>query len=249
MWKMFGWLGRTVAAGLIVSFLAIWTAGYIVNSYVETLLKQYNLPMETQPMALSGVWGTLWGVDSPSGQEKTSLTADSETEATDADADETDPAAEDAFTSTDEQTDVPDAGAGSADPDATVDETQTEAQGDAAADPGAALDGGTAGGLEGEGAEETGSGTGPETQAGAQQEETVITPDELADARDQMTEEDRNKLFAILVSKLPQEEWQTISTYVESGLTESELTNVQQIVAKYLNRDEYDELMEILSKY
>ncbi len=238
MWKMFGWLGRTVAAGLIVSFLAIWTAGYIVNSYVETLLKQYNLPMETQPMALSGVWGTLWGADSPSSQAKDepSLMTDDQAgtdtaEAGDAaassDVSGTEPAAEDVFSSTDEPTNGSEDGAGS---------TGSEAQ-DAA------------GNAAEEAPEETGSGTGLEAQAGAQLEETILTPDELADARDAMTDEDRNKLFAILVSKLPQEEWQTISTYVESGLTESELTNVQQIVAKYLNREEYDELMEILSKY
>jgi hypothetical protein len=244
MWKMFGWLGRTVAAGLIVSFLAIWTAGYIVNSYVETLLKQYNLPMETQPMALSGVWGTLWGADSPSGQEKDepSLMTDGQartgtdtadtTDAAESDAGGTDPVAKDALSISDDPTDAPDDGAGSSSPDAAADGAQTDALGAA-----------------GEASEETGSGTGPEAQAGAQREETILTPDELADARDAMTDEDRNKLFAILVSKLPQEEWQTISTYVESGLTESELTNVQQIVAKYLNRAEYDELMEILSKY
>jgi hypothetical protein len=242
MWKMFGWLGRTVAAGLIVSFLAIWTAGYIVNSYVETLLRQYNLPMETQPMALSSVWGTLWGAESPGGQEKDepSLMTDGQanpgTDTADSavtDAGGTDPAAKDAFSLSEEPTDAPDDGADSPVPDAAADGTQTDALLGAA----------------GEASEETGSGTGPEAQAGAQRDETVLTPDELADARDAMTDEDRNKLFAILVSKLPQEEWQTISTYVESGLTESELTNVQQIVAKYLNREEYDELMEILSKY
>ncbi len=245
MWKMFGWLGRTVAAGLIVSFLAIWTAGYIVNSYVETLLKQYNLPMETQPMALSGVWGTLWGADAPSGgqaKDEPSLMTDSQAssgkaaadagDAAESDASGTDPAAEDAWSGIDEQAD----GADSTDADAAADGAQADAQNASGSDAG-------------EASEETGSGTGLEAQAGAQREETVLTPDELADARDAMTDEDRNKLFAILVSKLPQEEWQTISTYVESGLTESELTNVQQIVAKYLNRAEYDELMEILSKY
>jgi len=253
MWKMFGWLGRTVAAGLIVSFLAIWTTGYIVNSYVETLLKQYNLPIETKPMALSGIWGTLWGVDAA---KETSITADAPPEETS--EPESDQAAEDAFTETEDAADAadsPDGGVG-ADADAgtgTDAAADPEAGGSADADEtdGAAAeqDGQAAGTADPADTEETGSGTGPETHGGAQQGETVITTDDLAAARDQMSEEDRNKLFAILVSKLPQEEWQTISTYVESGLTETELTNVQQIVAKYLNRDEYDELMEILSKY
>lgn len=57
------WLAKIVAAGLIVSFLSIWTTGYIVTSYVETILKQFNLPLEVPPMAMSGVWGKLWGAD------------------------------------------------------------------------------------------------------------------------------------------------------------------------------------------
>ena len=63
MWKMTGWLAKTVAAGLIVSFLSIWTAGYIVNSYVETLLKQFNIPLDEKPFALNGVWGNIWGAN------------------------------------------------------------------------------------------------------------------------------------------------------------------------------------------
>ena len=253
MWKMFGWLGRTVAAGLIVSFLAIWTTGYIVNSYVETLLKQYNLPIETKPMALSGVWGTLWGVDAA--KEKRSMTADGQTGGASA-PDRTAgalPQVETEGLAADEDGADADAGNGKApgpQPDADTDVDGTEGDGGesgANAPDGQAQAPGTDDGHEG--AEETGSGTGPATHGGAQHGEPVITPDELAAARDQMSEEDRNKLFAILVSKLPQEEWQTISTYVEDGLTESELTNVQQIVAKYLNREQYDELMEILSKY
>lgn len=69
MWKMTSWLAKAVAAALIVSFLSIWTTGYIVNSYVETVLKQFNIPLQTQPFALSGMWGKLWGADAPGGSE------------------------------------------------------------------------------------------------------------------------------------------------------------------------------------
>ncbi|WP_276356497.1 hypothetical protein [Cohnella caldifontis] len=61
MWKWVGWTARAIATALLVSFLSIWTTGYIVNSYMETLLRQLDLPLQTQPFALSGVWGKLWG--------------------------------------------------------------------------------------------------------------------------------------------------------------------------------------------
>lgn len=70
MWKWLSWALRILATAVLLSFLSIWTTGYIVNSYMETLLKQLNLPLETQPFALSGVWGKLWGADSPPAKEE-----------------------------------------------------------------------------------------------------------------------------------------------------------------------------------
>ncbi|WP_123042620.1 hypothetical protein [Cohnella candidum] len=60
-WKWMNWAAKTLATALLLSFLSIWTTGYIVNSYMESLLKQLDLPLQTQPFALSGVWGRLWG--------------------------------------------------------------------------------------------------------------------------------------------------------------------------------------------
>lgn len=62
-WKWMNWAAKTLATALLLSFLSIWTTGYIVNSYMESLLKQLDLPLQTQPFALSGVWGRLWGAD------------------------------------------------------------------------------------------------------------------------------------------------------------------------------------------
>jgi hypothetical protein len=70
---MFYWFrkaAKLLVTVMLVSFLSIWTTGYIVNSYMESLLKQLNLPLETQPFALSGIWGTLWGADHTASAEK-----------------------------------------------------------------------------------------------------------------------------------------------------------------------------------
>lgn len=63
MFKWVSWVIRMGATALLLSFLCIWTTGYIVNSYMESVIKQLDLPIEVQPIALSGVWGTLWGAD------------------------------------------------------------------------------------------------------------------------------------------------------------------------------------------
>ncbi|PLT47973.1 Ribonuclease E [Paenibacillus pasadenensis] len=65
MKKTAAWLGKLAAGALLVSVLSIWTTGYIVTSYVEVLLKQFHIPLQMQPLSMSGVWGTLWGAERP----------------------------------------------------------------------------------------------------------------------------------------------------------------------------------------
>ena len=212
MWKMTGWLAKTVAAGLIISFLSIWTTGYIVNSYLQTLLKQYNLPLEVQPMALSGMWGKLWGADPI--QSTASKAPQEDTE---------EPVAVDAFS---DQTQAPltDIGIGSG----------TKANG--------------------EKTEETGESTEPVEEGTGQAPaiegtETAITTDDLSEIKSQMSEADKEQLFGMLMGKLPQEAWQTISGYMENGLTDEELTLVEQLMAQHLDKEQYEQMLGILKKY
>lgn len=221
MLKRMGWLAKLVAAGLILSFLSIWTTGYIVTSYVETLLKQFNLPLEVPPMAMSGVWGKLWGADplvttDTAGKEETSgssgVAPESDSGGNDQDKP---PESVDAFS---QVTDPPltDIGIGGG----------TQASG------GAALE------------EEVQEGT-----AGADDTETAMTTEDLTEVKEQMSDKDKDELFGLLMTKLPQESWQTISQYVENGLTSQELTAIQQIMAQHLDKAEYEQMMDILKKY
>lgn len=59
--RVIAWAGKAIATVIIVSILAIWTTGYIITSYVESILKQYEIPIEIPPVAMSGIWGKLWG--------------------------------------------------------------------------------------------------------------------------------------------------------------------------------------------
>ncbi|MDQ0061562.1 hypothetical protein [Paenibacillus harenae] len=220
MMKKIGWLGKLVAAGLILSFLSIWTTGYIVTSYVDTLLKQYNLPLEVPPMAMSGVWGKLWGSDPPiatdaaeggSGQDKPDTLPDTTASSGNGEQDEP-PASEDAFGEI-ENPPLTDIGIG----------------------------GGTEAG---------GTPSQPDTESGEiDGTETAVTTDDLTEVKEQMTDADKDTLFGLLMSKVPQESMQLISGYVEDGLTEQELTSVQQIMAQHLDKAEYEQMMNILKKY
>ena len=222
MFKKIGWLAKLVAAGLILSFLSIWTTGYIVTSYVETLLKQFNLPLEVPPMAMSGVWGKLWGADplvttDTVGKEETGVTSEEAPETHSGESSQGEPPVSvDAFS---QVTDPPltDIGIGGG----------TQASG------GAAQQGG-----------EVQEGT-----AGADKTETSMTTEDLTEVKEQMSDKDKDALFGLLMTKLPQESWQTISQYVENGLTEQELTAIQQIMAQHLDKTEYGQMMDILKKY
>lgn len=222
MLRKIGWLGKLVAAGLILSFLSIWTTGYIVTSYVETILKQFNLPIEVPPMAMSGVWGKLWGSDplltTDTANNKENTPSKGGTAETDAQADE------------------------NSDPPVAVD-----AFGDISDPP--LTDMGIGGGTQANGGAATDETEVQEGMSPGDDTETAMTTEDLTIAKQQMTNADKEKLFTLLISKLPQESWQMISQYVEDGLTEKELTTIQQIMAQHLDKTEYAQMMEILKKY
>jgi len=203
VWKSLAWVGKIVAAGLILSFLSIWTTGYIVTSYVESVLKQFELPVEVPPMAMSGVWGKLWGSDPL-------LASDVEPEQEGSSANNGhEPDAKEVFGGIEES---PETG------------------------------GETSGGLPG-GTDQAGG------ESGENGTETAVSPDDIASAKDDMTEEDKSLLFELLMTKLPPESWLQISEYMEGGLTDQELTSIQQIMAQHLDKSEYEQMMEILKKY
>ncbi|REE78612.1 hypothetical protein A8990_1259 [Paenibacillus taihuensis] len=238
MWKLSkigGWLAKTIAVALLVSFLSIWTTGYIVNSYVETLLKQFNIPLDEKPFALSGVWGELWGAD-PAVKSKGGTSADSGSgsstnSSTSSGSDKTqtnssdgkdEPDSVDAFNQqpSGELSDIgggtgPKGNSSAAGSDTNTDHSQTQSQ----------------------------------ESADASQDEVAMTTDQLNEAKSQISDADKEKLFSVMMQKLPQETWQTISKLMEGGLTDSEMTQVQQLMAQHLDRNEYDEMLSILSKY
>ncbi|MBH5319359.1 hypothetical protein I6N90_16285 [Paenibacillus sp. GSMTC-2017] len=246
MFKYVAWLGKLIAAGLILSFLSIWTTGYIVTSYVESILKQYELPLEVPPMAMSGVWGKLWGsqlepqVDMEAPTDKT--TVDQEQSGTNGTAQSENVDEPDAMEAFGEIEEAPITEIGSEENSHTSSESGAE-------DPPTTETG------SGEGSRAAGESEvdpGREVQegsAGVDGTEIAVSTGELESTKETMSEEDKTQLFQLLMTKLSQESLQEISEYVENGLTEVELISVEQIMAQHLNEEEYQKMMEILKKY
>ncbi|AOZ92887.1 hypothetical protein [Paenibacillus crassostreae] len=79
-----------------------------------------------------------------------------------------------------------------------------------------------------------------------QDQQVVISPDELVQKKDEMIDSDKEEIFNILMTKLPQERVQEITVAMENGLTEQELVQVESILSEYLNDEEYDKLLTLL---
>ncbi|MFC4810106.1 hypothetical protein [Paenibacillus sp. GCM10023250] len=258
MWKITGKVaaavGKLAASALLISFLSIWTTGYVVNSYVETLLKQFHIPLEQQPFALSGMWGGMWGADPE-------LKDGAKSNAADSAKDKGKSAAGSGDASTGE--DAPKSGSGAA-ADASgasgEDKTGASKEGDGSND--GSVD--AFGDLPQGELSDIGGGTGPKGNSGADsgqdsassgdaskdaaKDGVAMSTDEINAAKSQISDADKEKLFSVM-NKLPQEAWQQISTYMENGLTAEEMTKVKQLMAQYLDRAAYDEMSSILSKY
>lgn len=94
----------------------------------------------------------------------------------------------------------------------------------------------------------TGGSSAGTNQSSGQKGAVVVTPDDLIAKKDSLDNKDKEDVFAILMSKLPQEEMQKITEYMENGLTETEVLATQQVLSKYLDKTEYAKVMEILKK-
>ncbi|MNE72197.1 hypothetical protein D3C80_1681180 [compost metagenome] len=79
-----------------------------------------------------------------------------------------------------------------------------------------------------------------------QQDQVLVTPDELVAKKDEMADKDKEEVFKILMAKLPQEEMQKLTAAMEDGLTETEMIEIEQILSKYLDKSEYAKMIKLL---
>lgn len=219
MYKWISWALRLVATAVLLSFLCIWTTGYIVNSYMESIIKQLELPLETKPFVLSGVWGTLWGADS------TVKEASEEARATNTKAANSDIGIDDLDEPN--ESDEPEE-------EATA-TSKTPAASNGQATPSETTNVGT---IE----QEQQPNSGEEQPGGA-----VPAVSGNTGAEDhQMTDAERQALYANVVSKLDASQLQLLSEALEGGVSADKLAELKEMLKAALTEDEYGQMMEAL---
>lgn len=253
-WKIALWIGRILATIIIACLLSIWTTSYVVTSYIQALLKQYDIPLEVEPVALGDMWGMISG-NKPADQE--SLIGNADTEAG-AGAEQKAGEAK-AAGNTDE------AAHGAAHSTAHLqqtDDSKTTDDDDPHSNPhsletNTSVEGSTNNPEDGdkdkskeEHLDDAFSQPAQEVLAPIEKgEQPMVTPDDIDASKDSLSAEDKERMFELMMNKLPPESWHMFSSYIEDGLTEQELLQVQQVMAQHLSKDEYEELMELLTAY
>lgn len=257
MWKSWiwrywlGWLGRTVATAVLVSFLCIWTTGFIVNSYIKALLKQYNISLEQEPFVMTGIWGVLWG----GGQKPAAGEDDGSLPAWIADNDDKDRAQEEHRASGAqgaEKDRVQGAyqggayretvqGEGGDKPQGTEQEQTEQGQGNGQG-PGQGLDQGKAQGTDQGSGQDSGPGNGLDNGLGTVSDSSENVPD----GSGRLSDEERQRLYATLLNKLSADQLNRLSDWMEGGLTDEEMENLETMLRGVLNENEIRQLREIL---
>lgn len=194
--QFFKWIGKTLATVIVTVIVTLWLTGLIMTSVIQSVLKEYEIPLQVEPAIYTGVLGYLWGFKEENKGTTSELAEKIEEEIT---------------TTIHEET--------------QTNETHT-----------------------GETKQENNQ---PAVEALAPIElegEVEISKNELGLKKQGLTEQEKERLLQILVEKIPADQWQTISLYLEDGLSEKELLDTQQILSQHLNDEEYTELMGILKK-
>ncbi|MBD8497869.1 spore coat protein [Paenibacillus arenosi] len=216
-------LAAFIVISVITSLLTIGTTALVVDQYLQTTIQQFQLPIEKKPLTAMSLWSSLWNgakLEQPIGDIETRENAQSN---------EQPPNRAKAQQGIMREQQLPGGRSGN---EAEAPNTSgAGAQNGSTSDADAAMP--VWGGSMNESAE---SGN-----------RVLVTPEAIVEGKDKLTEQTKEKLFSTLMKKLPADDWQRISTLMEEGLTATELIEMEQILAKHLNDEEYKQMREILT--
>ncbi|MNW31489.1 hypothetical protein D3C74_84080 [compost metagenome] len=257
--KWISWMVRKTLSIVMIVALTLLTTGYVVNAYVQSLLGMFNIKLEGTSVLGLNIGQDLFGSKQPSAGEggeggksgTLNGTSNSTVEGTQGERKPTD--------STDEG--LPNGSAASSSTSNSPAHGQeikgstpggmtgSPTSGDEESTPEGALPVmGTADDEDTPAAAPSESSTPPalEEHGSLEEEELVMTPGDLVDRKDELNKQQKQEILSMLMNKLPAEDMQMISTAMEGGLTEKELQDIQQVIAKRLTNEEYTKLMEML---
>ncbi|MCY9529046.1 hypothetical protein [Paenibacillus sp. UNC217MF] len=230
VWRVMRLAMTILVVGILSSLLTVGTTAIVVDRYIQTALDSFHIPIERKPLTLTSMWGVLLGSDvQTASQSNNKSTGTSQDGITGNSGNHT------------ERTTTNSQESGS----------NRNGQGATETNGGGTTGSPSAGGNEGKsGSTPTPDGAFPvmggitSGQESKGREAIIVPPDAIAKSKEELSKEKKDQIFATLMKKLPQEDWQRISTLMEGGLTSSEVMEVEQILAKHLNDEEYKEMRE-----
>ncbi|WP_018883703.1 hypothetical protein [Paenibacillus massiliensis] len=255
--KWISWMVRKTLSIVMIVALTLLTTGYVVNAYVQSLLGMFNIKLEGTSVLGLNIGQGLFGSKQPStgeggvGTNGTSNgTLNGTVDGTQGERKATDSSREGlpngsaASSSTSNSPAHGQESEGGTPGSVTGNPTSEEEE---STPEGALPVMGTADDEDTPTAASPGSATPPVVEERSlEEEELVMTPGDLVDRKDELNTQQKQEILSMLMNKLPAEDMQMISTAMEGGLTEKELQDIQQVIAKRLTNEEYTKLMDML---
>ncbi|MFB7815076.1 hypothetical protein NBRC13296_28690 [Paenibacillus chitinolyticus] len=238
--KWLGRLGRWTAGAVVMSFLSIFTTYVIVTTMVDEVLKQFQLPPIGNKLSFSQITGKL-GEQFGIGAVGKGGSVNDRVERIAASSSKPSPSPSPTPTSTPGGAEKP--VTGSLDGSGMPSPSSSPVQGGVSSPEPSGMPDAVA--VMGELKE----GQASRDPKDAQKRDVVMSTDDFSKKKDALSSGDKQKIFSILVAKLPAEEVQKLSAMVEDGITAEELKEVDSKLKKYLNSTEYEQLSGILKKY
>lgn len=266
--KWVAWVVKLSITVVIVSMLTVATTGYVVNWYVQSLLGSYNIPLEVQSLSLGSMMKGMLGFGEKGIANKNAGSKSANSEGVDSKSTNSkgsDIGSENAKANADDRD-------GQANENINENADENLNENGAANDNGSGSEGSNGGGTShpnhdemntGEGIPEDAfpvmggmSGQSQQSQQSQQQDSldssqdqvVVITPDDLLAKKDELPDQQKEEIFNILMAKLPEEDMRKMTEAMEDGLTESEMIEIQQILSKHLDKEQYSKVMDMLKK-
>lgn len=85
-----------------------------------------------------------------------------------------------------------------------------------------------------------------QTELPEEERRIVVSSEEFAKKKDQLSEANKAKIFSLLVPRVPQEEMQRISVILEDGITAAELKELEELLQRHLKPEEYQQLQSLI---
>jgi hypothetical protein len=229
--KLLVWLAKSAVGLVVVAGLSLFSAWFVVNMYVEEMMKQFSIPAIGKKIQFSDVLARLseeWNIGNKKSASEAAKPQDSKAA--------TAPAAG--------ESGVTAPGGGEGEGAGKPSGTEEKVPEDAVAVWGRLNASDSSGKSSGQSGTGAASGTDMEGLGSL-----VMSQDDFAKKKAAMSSEDKMKLFSLLVNKLPSDKLQELSTLIEDGITQEELKQIDQMLKTYLSQDEYKQILDIIRKY